>query len=112
MLGKLVLIAVQAAAAVMGAPFIMRALPSSGDLKPLIQAVVFAVIVWVVGLVGSFALKDVSMPSPRALAAAIVGGLIGAAITMVPQVMSFIPLKVPAATLPIIGAIAGYFVRR
>lgn len=112
MLGKLVLIAIQAVAALMGAPFVMQHLPSSGDLRPLIQAVVFAVIVWVVGLVGSFALKDVNMPSPRALAAAIVGGLIGAAITMIPQVMSLIPLKVPATTFPIIGAIAGYFVKR
>lgn len=112
MLGKLVLIAIQAVAALMGAPFVMRALPAAGDLTPLIQAVVFAVIVWVVGLVGSFALKDVAMPSPRALAAAIVGALIGAVITMIPQVMHLIPLKVPAATFPIIGAIVGYFIRK
>jgi len=43
---------------------------------------------------------------------AIIGGLIGAAILMIPQVTGLIPLKLPPSALPVAGAIAGYFLRK
>ena len=112
MLSMLILIAIQIAAALVGAPLIHRYIPLGGGLKMFVEAAVFAFIVWVVGRVGSFALKDVSLPSSRTLGAALIGGLIGAGLTFIPQVMAAIPLKVAPSTFPLAGAIAGYMVRR
>ena len=112
MLSALILVALQFAAAFLGAPVVMRMLPVSGDLKIFVQAAVYAVIVWIVGLVGSFALKDVNLPSTRTLTMALIGAMIGAAMTLIPQVMALIPLKVQPVYLPLVGAIGGYFLRR
>jgi hypothetical protein len=112
MLGQIILIAFQFATALLGAPFILRAIPISGDLKILVHATVFAVVVGVVGLVGSFALKDVNLPSSKTLAAALAGALIGAASLFIPGLLAAIPLKFDRLYLPLIGAIIGYMVRR
>lgn len=112
MLSKLILIAIQIAAALLGAPQVLRYIPIGGDLKIFVQAAVFAVIVWIVGLVGSFALKDVHLPSSRTLGAALAGALIGAGLTLIPELMAAIPLKVAPAYLVLAGAIAGYMIRR
>ena len=112
MLSTLILIAIQFAAALLGAPVVMKMIPISGDLAGFVQAAVFAVIVWIVGLVGSFALKDVNLPSTRTLGAAAIGALIGAALIFVPQLTAAIPLKIPGSYFAIIGAILGYMVRR
>jgi hypothetical protein len=112
MLGQIVLVAIQFAAALLGAPFVLAQIPIAGDLKIFAQAAIFAVIVWIVGLVGSFALKDVNLPSSRTLGAALVGALIGAALTKIPGLMDASPLKFPLLYLPLIGAIIGYMVRR
>jgi hypothetical protein len=112
MLGQIILVAIQFVAALLGAPLVLAQIPISGDLKIFAQAVIFAVIVWIVGLVGSFALKDVNLPSTRTLGAALVGALVGAALTKVPGLMDASPLKVPLLYLPLLGAIIGYAVRR
>jgi hypothetical protein len=112
MLGQIILIAFQFATALLGAPFILRFIPISGDLKLLVHAVTFAVIVWIVGLVGSFALKDVNLPSSKTLATALVGALIGAALLFIPGLLAAIPLKFDRLYLPLIGAIVGYMIRR
>ncbi len=112
MLGQIILVALQFAVALLGSPLLLSQIPVSGDLKIFVHAAIFAVIVWVVGLVGSFALKDVGQPSTRTLGAALVGALIGAALTKVPGLMDASPLKFPLLYLPLIGAIVGYMVRR
>ncbi len=112
MLGTIILVAIQFAAAFLGAPLILKFIPISGDLKIFAHAVAYAVIIWVVGLVGSFALKDVNLPSSKTLAAALVGGLIGAGLTLVPGLLAAIPFKFPTLYVPLIGAIAGYMIRR
>ena len=112
MLGNIALVALQFVAAFYGAPYALAKIPVTGDPRMFVHAALFAIIVWIVGLVGSFVLKDVRMPTTTALASALVGGLIGAAITFVPQIMQAIPLKFPPLYLPLAGAIIGYFVRR
>jgi hypothetical protein len=112
MLGTIILIAIQFAAALLGAPLVLAHIPVSGDLKIFAHAVIFAVITWIVGLVGSFALKDVNLPSTRTLGAALIGALIGAALTKVPGLMDMSPLKFPILYLPLIGGIIGYMARR
>lgn len=112
MLGNLALIALQFAGAFWGAPYVLAKIPVTGDPRMFVHAAIFAVIVWVTGLVGSFVLKDVRMPNSTGLASALIGALVGAAITFVPQIMQAIPLKFPPIYLPLAGAIAGYFIRR
>jgi hypothetical protein len=112
MLGYIILVAIQFATAFLGAPALLRMIPVSGDLKIFAQSVAYAVIVWVVGLVGSFALKDVNLPSSKTLGAALVGALIGAGLLFIPGLLTAIPLKFPREYVPLIGAIVGYMAKR
>ncbi|MGD9784534.1 MAG: hypothetical protein AB7E80_02150 [Hyphomicrobiaceae bacterium] len=112
MIGYLVLVILQFIAAWFGAPMLLRYIPVQGDPRTFVHAAMFAVIVWVIGLIGSFALKDVRMPSAGTLASALIGALIGAALMFVPQLIAAIPLKFPPLYLPLFGAILGYLARR
>ncbi|MBX9925340.1 MAG: hypothetical protein K2Y05_03190 [Hyphomicrobiaceae bacterium] len=112
MLGLIILIALQFALAFLGAPQIMKFLPVPGDLRIFAMAVVYGVIVWIVALVGAFALKDVNVPSGKTLGAVLIGALIGAGLTLVPGLMAASPVKFDKSYLPLIGAIVGYVVRR
>jgi hypothetical protein len=112
MLGYIILIAIQFAVAFLAAPTILQLIQIQGDLKIFVQAAIFAVIVWAIGLVGSFALKDVNLPSTKTLAAALVGALIGAALLLIPGLLAAIPIKIQPVYLPLIGAIIGYMAKR
>ena len=112
MLGTIILIAIQFAAAFLGAPVVLAQIPVAGDLKVFATAIIYAVIIWIVGLVGSLALKDVNLPSTRTLGAALIGALIGAGLTKIPGLMDASPLKFPLLYLPLIGGIIGYMARR
>jgi hypothetical protein len=112
MIGYLVLAALQFGAAWFGAPQALKYIPVSGDPKTFIHAAIFAVIVWVVGVVGSLVLKDVRMPTTSTLATALVFALICAGLLFVPQVMQAIPFKFDRMFLPLAGAILGYMFRR
>jgi hypothetical protein len=112
MIGYLVLVVVQFAAAFVGAPLVLRYIPVSGDPQTFVHAAVYAVIVWIVGLVGCFVLKEVRMPTTRTLAAALIGAIIGAALMFVPQLIAAIPFKFLPLYLPLGGAILGYLLRR
>jgi hypothetical protein len=57
--------------------------------------------------------KDVNLPSSRTLGTSLIGALIGAAlIVFLPYLLKSIPLKFDLITVPLIGAILGYMVRR
>jgi hypothetical protein len=111
-LGLIVLIAVQFAVGYFGAPVLLRYLPVQGDLVMLVKAGVYAVIVWVVALVGAAALKGVESPTARTMVAALIGAGIGAALTLLPDVRGLIPLRMPLDYFPLVGAIIGYVVRQ
>ena len=96
-------------------PEIFKKLPQLGQLNIFVQAVVFAILVWLVGMLGAIVLKDVAQPSAAALTAALVGALIGAAITLVPNAMRTISMAVggvPLIAYPLVGAVLGYAVKR
>ncbi len=113
MIGYLVLVVLQFIAAWFAAPTVLGYIPIQGDPRTFVHALIFAVIVWIVGLVGCFALKEVRMPTTRTLAAAMIGATIGAALMMfLPQLRDAIPVKFPPLYLPLFGAILGYMVRR
>lgn len=112
MIGYLVLVVVQFAAAFTGAPLVLRYIPISGDPQTFVHAAIYAVIVWIVGLVGCFLLKDVRMPTTSTLAYALIGAVVGAALMFVPQLIAAIPFRFPPLYLPLFGAILGYLIRR
>jgi hypothetical protein len=116
MLGRLVLFLVQLGVGYFGGQAIIAKIPSFGRLDIFIYAVAFAIIVWLLGFIGSVVLKDVAQPSPATLTVALVGALIGAGLTLVPQVTSAVSGLVrggiPTLVYPLIGAVLGYAIRR
>ena len=115
MLGRLVLILLQLAVGWFAGPMIMAKIPSFGGLNIFIYAAVFAIVIWLVGILGALVLKDVAQPSPATLTIALIGGLIGAGLTMVPQITDAINgviRGIPTRAYPLIGAVIGYAVKR
>jgi uncharacterized membrane protein YeaQ/YmgE (transglycosylase-associated protein family) len=116
MLSRLVLLALQLIVAWLAAPEIIRYIPRFGDLQLFIYAAVFAVLVWIVGLVMSQVLRETGMPSGSTLASALIVALIGAAIilwlpTLIPDVGRLLP-RIDERIYPLIGAVIGYHARR
>lgn len=120
MLPHLILIVLQLLGAYFIAPVIKGYIPTVGrysgyDLDIFIWAILFAVIVFVIGFVGSIVLKGVRTPGAGALTLALVLALIIAALTLVPQVTRVVAdAGVRTGTLwwPLIGAMVGYFIKR
>lgn len=115
MLPKVVLVLLQAAGGYAAAPHIKRLLPSFGAADMLVLAVIFAVLVWLIGMLGSVVLKDIAAPSAATLTAALLGGLILAGATYVPAVTQTVSGLVKGITpgiYPLVGAILGYLMRR
>lgn len=115
MLPKVVLILLQAAAGYFATPWIRRYLPGFGAADMFVLAVALAVLVWLIGVLGSVVLKDVAAPSPAVLTAALIGALAMAALTLVPPVTTAIASVIkgiPLTAYPLLGAIAGYNLRR
>jgi hypothetical protein len=111
MLGRLVLIALQLAGGWFGAPYLLKYVSFGGDLQVFVHGAIFAVIVWVVGLVGSQVLKGVGVPSAATFAFALAGGLIGAALIVL-KVPALLPLKFPPLLLPLGLSILGYALKK
>ncbi len=116
MLGRLVLLLVQLAVCWFFGPEIVKKLPSFGpQLNIFMYAVVFAILAWLIGVLGSIVLKDVAQPSTGKLSFALVGGLIGAAITLFPDVtraIAGVVKGVPLTAYPLIGVVLGYSIKR
>ncbi len=116
MLSRLVLLAVQLIVAWFGAPYVVRYIPGMGRMEIFVYAAVFAVIVWIVGLVLSQVLRETAMPSSATLVSALIVALIAAAIytwlpMFVPEAKRFM-LNLQEKAYPLIGALIGYHVRR
>ena len=116
MLSRLILLALQLVVAWFAAPAIVRYIPGLGGLQLFVYALVFAVLVWVVGLVLSQVLRETGMPSSSTLVSTLIVALIGAAlITWLPM---FVPdlgrtmRQVPTLAYALIGAVLGYHLRR
>src|SRR5262249_46085213 len=116
MLTRLILLLLQAIVAWVAAPPIVRYIPGLGGLQLFVYAAVFAVLVWVVGLVLSQVLRGEGTPSSATLVAALILGLIGAA--LVTWLPAFVPdvrgamHTIPDLAYPLIGALLGYHIKR
>ncbi len=81
------------------------------------MAVIFALLVWLIGHLGGIVLKDVRSPSPATLTFSLIGALIGAAlIVFVPSItgliLTYTKVSIAAIYFPLIGAIIGYFMQK
>jgi EamA domain-containing membrane protein RarD len=116
MLSRLVLLAVQLIVAWVGAPYVVRYIPGMGRMEIFVYAAVFAVLVWVVGLVLSQVLRETGQPSSATLLSALIVAAIAAAIytwlpAVVPEAKRFM-LNLQEKAYPLIGALIGYHIRR
>jgi hypothetical protein len=115
MLSRLVLVALQLGIAWFAGPEIVRYIPSLGALQLFVYAAVFAVLVWVVGLVLSQVLKDTKTPSSATLVASLIVAVIGAAlITWLPGLVPDLGRtlrQIPTIAYPLIGAVLGYHMK-
>lgn len=115
MLSRLILLLLQLAIGWFAAPMIKKHIPGFGNLDIFVLAVIFALLVSIVGFIGALVLKEVAAPSSATVTAALIVALIFAALTLVPPVMAFIGQfvkGVPREVYPLIGAVLGYFVRK
>jgi len=113
-LGRIVLILIQLAVAWRLAPELKRYLPPMGDAEIFVYAVIFALLVWLVGVLGHLILKDVAQPTPSTLLFALGFAVVFAGLTLIPDVTRAIANVVRINTLyyPLIGAVIGYAVKR
>jgi hypothetical protein len=122
MLGKFVLMVAQLAAgwhlgliAMEYVPFYPRA-----PFDIFVYAVVFAVIVWIIGFIGSAVLRDCGTPTSPTLTMALIMALVGAALALLPDwsyVRQYTPQlgqtikSIPYLWMPLGGAVIGYLIK-
>ena len=80
-------------------------------------AIVYSAIIMIVGYSGSLILKDVPKPSGATLIVTFVLALVLAGLTLVPAVTQIVNGIVPSLrtnlyVYPLVGALAGYYLRR
>ena len=114
MLGKIILLLLQVAAAWFFAPIIRGQIPVGGAYDLFLYALLFAVVVYLTGILAAQVLKDVAAPSTATLTSALVVALIAAAVvTFVPGIAAAIPGgTISNRGLVLAGAILGYFLRK
>jgi hypothetical protein len=115
MLARIILLLLQLAVGGFGAPYLGRYMPSLGAIDIFVDAVLFALLVTIVGFVGSLVLQGVATPTARTLTSAVVVALIFAALTFVPPITNLVSGFVPGLRpdiYPLIGAVLGYLIKR
>ena len=109
MLGRLVLILLQLIGAWYLGQYAIRFIPVDGDLRIFVLAIIFAILVWLIGVIAAEVLKDIGRPSSSTLTWVLVGALIGAAlITFGTPLLAQVPFKFNYQYLPLVLAVAGY----
>jgi hypothetical protein len=116
MFSRLILLGLQLVVAWFAAPAIVRYIPGLGRLELFVYAAVFAVLVWLVGIIGAQVLKDTATPTSSALASALILAAVGAALYIwLPALLPdtrHVMLSLQEKAYPLIGAALGYHVRR
>jgi hypothetical protein len=115
MLARLILLLVQLAVGWFAAPYIAAYIPRFGALDIYVYAIIFALLVTIVGFIGSLILQGVGTPSTGTLTFALLFAIVFAALTMLQPVTSLVADFVPGLPLrayPLIGAVLGYLLKR
>jgi len=116
MLARLILLLVQLGVGWFAAPYIIRYLPKfGGNVDIFVYAIIVALLVTVVGFVGSLVLQGVGTPTTGTLTSSLVFALIFAALTLIEPVTAFVSSLSPGIrreVYPLVGAVLGYFIKR
>jgi len=120
MLGYIILILLQIGGSWALAPQVKRYLPSipqfdGYNVEIFVWASLYAVIVFVIGFIGSILLKGVRTPGAGTLTVTLLLALIFAALTFVAPLTQAVTQAVPRLEIllwPLIGAVIGYIIKR
>ena len=114
MLGRLMLILVQLVVGWYAALEIAKALTQFGSLYMYLLALLFAVLVWAIGLLAAAVLKDVSQPGPSALLVAFATAVVFSVLPLFPEAQNaIVSVTGPfdERLYPLVGAVLGYSVQ-
>lgn len=111
MLGRIILVLLQLLIGFAAGPYVQRYISVGGDVQNFINGAIYALVIYLVGLIAAQIVKDVPTPSPAALTYALIGGLIGAAI-IATGFYHQIPVRMPQQFYPLILAVVGYTLKR
>jgi hypothetical protein len=119
MLPRIVLLLIQIAAAWFLADPIKAALPAlvGRQYDIFLYALIYAVIITIVGFVGALVLKGLRIPTAATFLVSLVLAAILSAITLVSQINGPIQEAIPllrdnAKLYPLVGAVVGYLLKR
>ena len=116
MLSRLIVMFIQLAVGWYGGRELLPYLPDLQKLSIFLAAVIFAIIVWMVGLIAGAVLKDVARPSPQTLLFSMALAALFSVITMLPDaeraVKSVVQGEIPDLVYPLVGAVVGYAIQR
>lgn len=112
MLSRLILLLLQAIIAWFAAPKIASYIHLGAPLDHFIFAIICAIIVFLVGVIGALVLRDIGQPGGPTLTWSLILALIAAAVAIWgPQLLPAIS-RIPDNALILAGAIIGYHARR
>lgn len=112
MLGRLILILLQVIIAWFAAPKIAAYVHLGGELDLFLFAIICAVLVFLIGVVGALVLKEVGSPGSATLTWSLVLALIAAAIAIWGPLLLPAISRIPDAALILAGAVIGYHAKR
>lgn len=116
MLPRLILLLLQVALGWLAGLEIAKRVPPLGGLDIFVLGAIFAILVIMIGFIGSLVLKEVGAPSSATMTATLVVALIFAALTLVPQIVSWVGGitrgNIPTRAWPLVGAVLGYLMRK
>lgn len=114
MLGKIILFLLQIVVAWLITPILVSNIPVPGEFSIFLYAVMFAIVVFLTGVLGAQVLQGVGGPSSATLSAALIVALIFAAIVFfLPQLVAVIPGNtISHRGFVLAGALIGYWLKR
>ncbi|MFN0218171.1 MAG: hypothetical protein ACKVP4_05055 [Hyphomicrobium sp.] len=114
MLGKIILFLLQIVVAWLVTPILVANIPVPGEFNIFLYAVLFAIVVFLTGVLGGQVLREVGAPSSATLSAALIVALIFAAIVFfAPQFLAVLPGNtISHRGFVLAGALLGYWLKR
>ncbi len=89
-------------------------IPLQGPVDLFMLAVVYAAVVWIIGLIGFWILHDVGQPTLSSFASALIFACALASLTLFPDAVMALNrvIPIPLTVYPLIGAVVGYAISR